>query len=128
MKVLLVSRTRAVVPSWTEDLARFELSYARSLTAAAEQLGSEDVDAVVISADITAGDGADGQVVNGLTRLRERAHGAPLLMLTDGQRASALQRTLVDALLPASAPADVQAQLLELSAERAAVRAVLEER
>src|SRR5215211_6376522 len=109
MKVLLVSRTRAVVPSWTQDLARFELSYARSLAAAAEQLGSEDVDAVVISADIAAVAGADGQVVNGVTWLRERARGAPVLMLTDGQRASALERTLVDALLPASAPPDIQA-------------------
>lgn len=129
MKVLLVSGKREAAPSWARSgRARFELSHARSLDAAAERLGAEQVDAVVIGADVVAA-ASDGQAVPGLTQLRASAHGSPLLLLTDGDRVPGPDETaLMDALLPADAAPDVQARLLELTAERAALAATVQER
>ena len=131
MRVLLVSAERAVVPPWADRPdAHIELQHARSLAAAADMLRTDHVDAVVFESDFISRVGRDRHVRRGFTELREQAIGTPFIVMSDGHAAPPMPAldSFIDMSVPPRTAPDVQAQLVMLAAEKAALNATLEQR
>jgi signal transduction histidine kinase len=126
IQVLLVTRGPQPAAWVGSDGAPFHLSVASSLTEAAARLETLPVDVVVLDSHLAEDD------AGALPRLRENLGHAGLLVRTDGYSPD-VPVVLKSAggaacLLPAGAPAPVQAQLIELAAERARLASELAER
>lgn len=126
-RVLLITATPQARPEWADaDGIPFELSHAPSLAAAAARLPTEPIDVVVLDASAAA------REPGAVERLREQLGNAALLVRTDEYTPDtpALIERLdgTACLLPASAPAPVQAQLVALAADHARVSGALAER
>jgi signal transduction histidine kinase len=126
VQVLLV--TRAGAPPLCRldgNGGRFELNVVGSMAAATDRLRSDPADVVVI-------DGTTPQEPHELDRLHEGLNGAALLILAEdfAPEIAPLMERLGGAacLLPASAPAAVQAQVVAMAAERARLAVALRER
>jgi signal transduction histidine kinase/PAS domain-containing protein len=126
VQVLLV--TRAPSPALrrlAEEDSRFELSQVGSVATAADRLRADPADVVVIDANTL-------QEPDEMDRLHDGLNGATLLILAEDlapEVAPLLTRHGGAAcLLPASAPAAVQAQLVAMAAERARLAAALRQR
>ncbi|HEX8905265.1 MAG TPA: PAS domain-containing sensor histidine kinase, partial [Longimicrobiaceae bacterium] len=126
MQVLVVSEPSAPAPRWAGANGRpFVLSRVPSVAAAVERLASGPPEVVVL--DAAAAADADA-----LERLRDEAGDTALLLRAEDKDPGVeevLQRLGWWAcLLPAGAPAPVQAQLVALAAERVRLAAALAER
>jgi signal transduction histidine kinase len=116
LKVLLISPDPGSRPEWgAVEGEPIDLVRERTLAGGEARLGSESVDVVVVDGSLAAASGRD------LERLQRRTDGAPLVVLGDppGGAGVVAGNGPVDAVVPAGAPAVVQAALLRAAVERA---------
>src|SRR5688500_2277030 len=122
-RVLLIAAAGEPAPAWGAGDGRpFTMALAPSLVSGIGRLARQPVDVVVLDADVAAAEAAL------LPRLRARLGGAAVLVRTHHYTAdvhSLLERLGSGCLLPAGAPAAVQAQLVGLAADRSRLAAAL---